>query len=299
MQCSLLQVCGAASSSERLGPQLMHWADKYWAEGERGTGCVSGLTEMEAKMRSAQCTAALSVLRGRLHAKRHFITFRNDHVTGQKKTTKAGTLIEQLGERVNASAGKYRKGYEGLVALKGNDFAPHFRELKDDDIRLDGDNGESDTAARKKLAMLSAGRGARAPRNAPGQSKRLMSWIWTVKEGSGDDEKDLHDAVRVEWARAKARKTRWEEEVQLLEEEMRRTLRYLEWQASWWESRQDARPEASSDLRAALRAYALKQAWLHRRLRDFFKSEWNSPAVDRDTVSDAFLENADVGTLLG
>jgi hypothetical protein len=162
-------------------------------EGERGAGCVPGLTEMEAKMRGAQCTAALTVLRGRLHAKRHFITFRNDHLTGQKKTTKAGTLIAQLGERVNVSAGKYRKGYEGLVALKGKDFAPHFRELNHDDIRLDGDNGESDAAARKKLAMLSAGRGARAPRNAPGQSKRLMSWIWTVKEGSGDDEKDLHD----------------------------------------------------------------------------------------------------------
>ena len=26
MQCVLFQVCGAASSSERLGPQLMHWA---------------------------------------------------------------------------------------------------------------------------------------------------------------------------------------------------------------------------------------------------------------------------------
>ncbi|KAF8170461.1 hypothetical protein K438DRAFT_1729650 [Mycena galopus ATCC 62051] len=267
-------------------------------EGERGAGCVPGLTEMEAKMRVAQCTAALTVLRGRLHAKRHFITFRNDHLTGQKKTTKAGTLIQQLGERVNASAGKYRKGFEGLVALKGKDFAPHFRELKDDDIRLDGDNGESDAAARRKLAMLSAGRGARAPRNAPGKSKRLMSWIWTAKEGSGDDAKDLHDAVRVEWARAKARKTRWEEEVQLLEEEMRRTLRYLEWQASWWETRQDARPQASSDLRAALRAYALKQAWLHRRLRDFFKSQWNAPAVGRDTVLDMVLKTADLGTFL-
>jgi hypothetical protein len=162
-------------------------------EDERAAGCVPGLLEMEAKIRAAQCGAALTVLRGRLHAKRHFITFRNDHLTGQKKTTKAHTLIEQLGERVAASAKKYRKGYDGLVALKGKDFAPHFRELRDDDIRLDGDNGESDTAARKKLAMLGSGRGARAPRNAPGQSKRLMSWIWTVKASSGDEEKDLHD----------------------------------------------------------------------------------------------------------
>ncbi|KAF8216980.1 hypothetical protein K438DRAFT_1953860 [Mycena galopus ATCC 62051] len=125
-----------------------------------------------------------------------------------------------------------------------------------------------------------------------------MSWIWTVKEGSRDDAKDLHDAVRVEWARTKARKTRWEEEVQLLEEEMRRTLRYLEWKASWWETRQDARSQASSDLQATLRAYALKQAWLHRRLRDFFKSQWNAPAVGRDTVLDMVLETVDLGTFL-
>ncbi|KAJ7794813.1 hypothetical protein B0H14DRAFT_2621588 [Mycena olivaceomarginata] len=34
-----------------------------------------------------------------------------------------------------------------------------------------------------------------------------MSWIWTVKASSGDEEKDLHDSVRVEWSRTKARKT--------------------------------------------------------------------------------------------
>jgi hypothetical protein len=98
----------------------------------------------------------------------------------------------------------------------------------------------------------------------------------------------------VEWSRAKARKTRWQEEVKLLEEEMRRTLRYLEWQALWWESRQDARTEAPSDLRAGLRAYALKQVWVHRHIRDFFKSHWEGPAVNSDTV----LERVDLVGLL-
>ncbi|KAK7059400.1 hypothetical protein R3P38DRAFT_2495701, partial [Favolaschia claudopus] len=282
----------ARRDPEAAAPRAEHaklYMPHELSEAERGAGCVHGLSEMEAKLRVAQSSAALTVLRGRLHAKRHFITFRNDHLTGQKKTTKAHSLIEQLGERVNASANKYRKGYEALIVLKGKDFAPHFRELKNDDIRLDSDNG--DTAL---LAMLGSGRGARAPRNAPGQSKRLMSWIWTVFEGSGDDERDLHDSVRVEWSRAKARKARWEEEVKLLEEEMRRSLRYLEWQATWWESRQESRLEVSSDLKAALRAYALKQAWFHRRIRDFFKSQWDNPVIDEETV----LEDADLRTFL-
>ncbi|KAJ7858228.1 hypothetical protein B0H14DRAFT_3085090 [Mycena olivaceomarginata] len=246
----------------------------------RDAACVKNLPTMEAKMREAQCGAALTVVRGRLHAKRHLIMFRNENVTGQIKSMKARTLIGEVGDRVNLSAEKYRKGHKALTALKGSEYAPHYRELRDSDIRLEGDNAESDAAAKKKLVMISAGRGARVPRNAPGQSKRTMSWLWTVKGTSGDEEpdheKDLHESVRVEWARAKARKTRWVEEAMILEEEMRRTLRYLEWQAVWWEGRQVGRPRASPQVQDGMRAYALRQAALHRRLAAHFKSEWEA-----------------------
>ncbi|KAJ7178517.1 hypothetical protein C8R43DRAFT_871571 [Mycena crocata] len=257
----------------------------------RDAGCVKGLMDMEVRMRMAQCAAALAAIRGRLHAKRHLVTFRNEHLTGQNSTSKAHTLIEQVGERVALSAQKYRKARTAVVRLKGTAHAPHFKELLDGHIRLDGDNGESDAAAKKKLAMISAGRGARAPRNAPGQSKGVMSWIWTSRAGSGDDEKDLHDSIRVEWCRAKARKRRWEEEVQLLQEEMRRTLRYLDWQATWWEERVNPRSQASREVRVGLQAYALKQAALHRRLKAHFKSQWDAKVlVDMDKL----MEGADL-----
>ncbi|KAJ7704630.1 hypothetical protein B0H14DRAFT_2416236 [Mycena olivaceomarginata] len=260
---------------------------------DRLSGCIKNLPDMEVKMRIAQCDNALVVMRGRLHAKRHLITFRNENITGQIKSTKARTLIGQVGDRVTASAEKYRKGRAALVALKGDGYAPHFRPLRETDIRLEGDNGESDAAAKKKLAMISAGRGARAPRTAPGQSKRTMSWIWTVKAGSGDAERDLHDCessflLSSIWARAKARKTRWVEEVMILEEEMRRTLRYLEWQAIWWEVRVDSRPGATVQVRAGVRAYALKQAALYRRLAKHFKAEWETKVrVDLEAVMEA------------
>ncbi|KAF7372731.1 CxC2 domain-containing protein [Mycena sanguinolenta] len=248
-------------------------------EADRARGCLTGLVEMEAKLRAAQCSAALLVMRAR-----------------QIQSTKARTLIDQVGERVTASAQKYRKARAALLALKGEGFAPHFRELKDDDIRLPGDHADTDAAARKKLAMISAGRGARAPRNAPGESKRVMSWIWTAREGSGDDEQDLHDSIRVEWSRAKARKTRWQEEVELLQEEMRRTLRYLEWQAVWWEARLEARPTASPHLKTALCAYASKQAWLHRRVAAHFKSQWETSRV---TDLASVMESADLAQFFG
>jgi hypothetical protein len=154
-------------------------------------GCVPGLVNMEAKLCITQCDNSLSSLCARLHAKRHLIHFRNSNVTGQIQSTKACTLIEQVGEWVESYANCYRQGHRALEALKGSNTYPHLRPLKPDDIQLDGDAGESDAAARKKLAMIGAGRRARTPRNAPGMSKRTMSWIWTVPGAL--DEAALHD----------------------------------------------------------------------------------------------------------
>jgi hypothetical protein len=157
------------------------------------TGCVPGLRATEAKLRVAQCQNALVTLRTRLHAKRHFISYRNANITGQIQSTKAATLIGQIGERVDAAAAKYRQGWAALVELSGGpEHVPQFRALLDADVRLDGDWGESDGAARKKLTMIGAGRGARAPRNQPGTSKAVMSWIWTAPGALDDAEKHLH-----------------------------------------------------------------------------------------------------------
>ncbi|KAK7043451.1 CxC2 domain-containing protein, partial [Favolaschia claudopus] len=216
-------------------------------------GCIPGLTDMEAKLRLAQCENSLASLRARLHAKRHLISFRNSNIIA--------------------------------------DAYPHLRPLNPDDVQLDGDAEESDSAARKKLAMLGAGRGARAPRNAPGTSKRVMSWIWTAP-GSLDEEM-MHESVRVEWSRSLARKTRWSEEVMLLREEMRRVLRYLGWQAEWWRRRVGLREDLALETLAGMRAYALKEAGWHDRLAEFFRNKWNVPAV---TVAQRLLaEEESVG----
>ncbi|KAK7040000.1 CxC2 domain-containing protein [Favolaschia claudopus] len=225
-------------------------------------GCVPGLLEMEERLRVSQCENSLVSLRARLHAKRHMISFKNANIVGQVPSTKARTLIEQLGERIDSYANRYRQGYKSLMALKGAEAFPSLRPLQAEDIRLDGDDEESDSAARKKLAMLGSGRGARAPRNAPGTSKRLMSWIWTAP-GALDDSM-MHDSVRVEWCRA---------------EEMRRVLRYLSWQAAWWREREVWREDVTAEVAAGLRAYARKQAEWSDRIAEFFRKKWDVPAV--------------------
>lgn len=58
---------------------------------------------------------------------------------------------------------------------------------------------------------------------------------------------------------------------------MRRVLRYLEWQAGWWRERLAPRPDASLGVAAGIRAYALKQADLHKRIGNFFENKWTMP----------------------
>ncbi|KAJ7446867.1 hypothetical protein B0H11DRAFT_1660545, partial [Mycena galericulata] len=212
--------------------------------GEREHGCQRGIAEMEARLREAQCSDALITLRSHLHS----------------KPTKSRTLIGSIGDKATAAANKYRQGRAALLNLKGPSYAPRFRELKDADLTLDGEEATSDTAARKKLSMLSAGKGARTPRHIAGSSKRVLSWIWTAEGALEDDEEGLHASIRVEWCRAKARKNRWEEEVELLREEARRVVRYLEWQVRWWNDRSTVRDTESEEMRGGLTAYAKKNA---------------------------------------
>ncbi|KAJ6448052.1 hypothetical protein C8R47DRAFT_1085105 [Mycena vitilis] len=211
---------------------------------EREVGCLGGVIDLETRLRENQCHNALVKLRSHLHTKRHLIGFRNAHVTGQIKSTKARTLIAQ----VNLEAG---------------------------DMTLDDEVETEETKARKKLALIGAGKGARTPRHVPGTSKKILSWIWTASGALDDDEKHLHESLRVEWSRAKARKRRWEEEVLILREEMRRVLRYLEWQAGWWMVRVSVRKGEAEALRAGLSAYAQRQAHIHAELYEFFRTEWS------------------------
>jgi hypothetical protein len=218
---------------------------------------------------------------------------RDRNVTGQVRATKSRTLIQQVGERVTASAQKYTQARNALIQLLGADSCPQFKELKAEDLTLDGQVEDNDTAAAKKLKMIAAGKGKRTPRHVKGSSKRVMSWIWTAQGSDSSDEVQLHEcewhvrrmivitdllfsAMRIEWSRALARKMRWAEEVMLLREEMRRVLRYLTWQARSWEEKKVGREgQVSAEIQSGLIAYASRQAAFHHRLAAFFKTQWS------------------------
>jgi hypothetical protein len=168
------------------------WMPSEMEAADRAMGCVHGLADIEAKLRASQCLNALVNLRSRLHSKWFFIGFRYANMSGQHQATKANTLQKQIGDRVDACAARYRARRAALLRLQGESMDPQFRPLEEKDIQLDGEDGESDRAAKKKLAMIGSGRGARAPWMAPGTSKKVMSWIWTAQGGQNDGEEALH-----------------------------------------------------------------------------------------------------------
>ncbi|KAJ7081651.1 hypothetical protein B0H15DRAFT_924210 [Mycena belliarum] len=273
------------AESQPLQPEdIKLWMPHELPAAVREEGCVAGLTEKEVKLREAQ----------KLHAKRHFLLFRNSNVVGQRQATRSNTLIELIGERIEAVAAKYRKGWEALVRLKGQEHVAQrgLLELTARDVQLNEER-EEDAKARHKLGMIGSSRFRQ--RNAPTLSskEKSLSWIWTARGGPGEDEVELHEsnesmtAVRVEWSKALARKDRWSEEVTLLREEMRRVMRYLNWKAAWWEGRRSARgTEIPAALRAGLDAYGARQAALYRQIGRRFKTAWDTSAsvVVRETI---------------
>ncbi|KAF7309126.1 CxC2 domain-containing protein [Mycena kentingensis (nom. inval.)] len=216
--------------------------------------CKRGLVTVEGRLREAQCGDALVRIRSLLYQKTHLIHHRNTNVTGQRASTRSGTLIGRVTDQISREVTKYRQAWRALQTLMGADYAPEYRELQDGDLSVSVER-ESDAGARLRLGKVGMTRRARnEPSNASGES-RAVSWIWWATR-AGDEETGLHDAVRVRWAKTRARRDRWIEEVRLLREEMKRVLRSLQSVQREWARRIDSGRLVDSELAAGLAAYA-------------------------------------------
>jgi hypothetical protein len=143
----------------------------------------------------------------------------------------------------------------------------------------------------KELEEASASDGQFAP-----------SWIWLSNSNTatGDPAQnsispdEVNEDMRVEWAQCVARADRWEEEVTLLQEEIRRVVHFLEWKSKEWVSRANVRAGAvTPEVSLGLSAYARKQASIFRNLAVRFCQRWRSTLVSLSLPHDwatKFLE---------
>ncbi|OAX31082.1 hypothetical protein K503DRAFT_704266 [Rhizopogon vinicolor AM-OR11-026] len=82
--------------------------------------------------------------------------------------------------------------------------------------------------------------------------------------------------MQIEWCKARACAKCWEEEVELLMEEMRPILQFFKWEACHWNElwKECAIEPAEDSLREGLIAYAARQASLCQALSHSFSASW-------------------------
>lgn len=109
-------------------------------------------------------------------------------------------------------------------------------------------------------------------------------------------------AMRVEWAKMRARAHRWTEEVRLLTEEMRRVIVYCDWRSRWWMIQRSRRKETTPELESGVSAYAEKQSHVYKGFAKAFGKRWSIllrkhhitvewPAEFTDTYNAQDMEN--------
>lgn len=103
-----------------------------------------------------------------------------------------------------------------------------------------------------------------------------MKWYKIVSWSVSCDGQTLNmlAGLRVEWCKARARSMRWAEEVELLQEEMRRVSSFLRWHASWWNQKISECTLGTAADNEGLGAYTYHQAQLRNDLADCFKKKW-------------------------
>lgn len=85
--------------------------------------------------------------------------------------------------------------------------------------------------------------------------------------------------------------------MQLVKEEMRRVLAFLEWKANWWDGQGKAQLNVSDDILEGARAYAAKQAHINRALAASFQARWGAELTqDQDKSMEHGQELGDAST---
>ncbi|KAK7026667.1 hypothetical protein VNI00_015540 [Paramarasmius palmivorus] len=282
------------------------------------------LSNIECRLRNAQCAESLDELRNQLLIKSRLRTYKGLHARHQGRLRKSNTLLRTNESKIRLHVRRYQDAWLALRILCDREGTTMgWRSLKISDIRCMGDDedraignprkntskmtggtqravevmgqgnsksstedehedeysgeeeeseGEEEEVVDENETEEQAAQRWRRKRDEVmrlvGEGKKVTSWIWAAADGGGfTSDEVLYAGLWVEWARSRARMKRWEEEILLLDEEMRRTLTSLEWTTSRWYERASTGIEGKD-------AYAFRQATQYRLLAARFKSMW-------------------------
>lgn len=87
----------------------------------------------------------------------------------------------------------------------------------------------------------------------------------------------MREGVKVEWAKSRARASRYLEEINIVREEMKRTIRFLRWKSAQWRQRGVAKQNhgpLDEEYSNGLLAYAARQAAICEGQATQFLKKW-------------------------
>ena len=240
---------------------IILWLPSQLDPKDRDTICLGGVVKSEKELRLGQLVDSLNDLRRARRTRRGLMTFHKVQLAGQgqKTQTKSQAAMKTIQVRIDRSIQRYRVARNALLSLDPcGDWTKLYPPLSDHDNRGPG----------------------KEPEEIPGSDgKWAPSWIWTSTTSTVSRD-EVNKDMRVEWAQSVARADRWEEEVTLLQEEMRRVVQFLEWRSSDWLAKADIRADSVSPaVQAGLSAYAKEQSALFHNLAVRFCQYWRSSLI--------------------
>ncbi|KAJ7592036.1 hypothetical protein C8J56DRAFT_781105 [Mycena floridula] len=248
---AILRAKDAASATSEEG--LPDFRARLWLPSEIGDLILINpkLQQYEWVLREAQANDALEGVRSQLRMNAFLVKRKIDYASGVRENNRSNSTIQNTSSKMRAHADRYRVARKALWNLrdfiddKPASFFEHFRELHDEDCKP------------LPIDRLQVGEG---------RAIRVITWIWTalgtnIRETG--DKRVLLDEMRIQWLKYRARAMRWEEEVELLQEEMRRVNVYLLWQASSWRKKGDDFVSSSQRIDEGAKAYAQRQSSMY------------------------------------
>ncbi|KAL0565292.1 hypothetical protein V5O48_016736 [Marasmius crinis-equi] len=273
--------------------------------------CGEDVVMAETKLQFARANDALDGLRHTLRVKARMVLFKNSNVRGQRDSGRAREVIDRVQLRAERFVKQYRmarEAYYGIVSpgeelgdlpkLENGDVralsdpdrvkrGPGRRGTREDDLYEEVDE-ERQVGREEPIDLIPPDRREYEHRtkHGTGETRKSNSWIWEYgrgrsKVGLDDGADDDNELLRAEWCKSRARVMRAKEEVMMLQEEMQRGLRYLDWAAARWDELAGLEDlTVSGGTREGRRAYAHSQAAVQRGLRDSFQRQWKSALQD-------------------
>ncbi|KAK7435536.1 hypothetical protein VKT23_019587 [Stygiomarasmius scandens] len=284
MPVSLQIIATQTTSETQINAEeiALYLPSRLSTEQRKSTLCNSCLPEMEVRLRDGQLNESLNHLRQSLLVKQRMLRYKKINARNQRQTTHSRALIARQEKKVKIATVSYRDAWRAKLALvDGRKDAVGWKELLQEHVVCMEDLQE---AEKKRVKAMKHRRREAARRELNGENpvegarekNRVPSWIWHFSsDGEMNRDRVLYEGLRIEWCKTYVRVKRWREEIVLLQEEMRRCLVTLEWQAQQWEAKTKI-DNFDGERKEGASAYAFQQAELRRGLALRFKGLWNS-----------------------